>query len=998
MSLTLVTLLFFMAAFPIFSQEGEWHQNVRGRTLGNYYQSRIPEKVITEPWHLYSVQYVTPLTSRIDRVHEPGHLPWINTAWAVMEMKTGMIPEKNIERVSGALLEYWNDPKEGYDDLYGMQEWVSEQHGIEVGGDLMMARTRPPQRQQFTVRHDLMKLICMLHDFQQVLMETSSKHTRTVMPGYTHVRHAQPTTLGHYLMSVYDPVERSMKMVEDGYHAMSLNELGCGALAGTSWPLDRELVSRYLGLEGLIENTNDAVSYSDGYLLLVAGLTNIMTVVSRMGGEMEFWSGLEYDFMDFQIAAGSFMMPNKRGNQTYLENTAVGVSGIIGDLTEAASMGAKISHGDMQPMAYNMIHSVQDAMGVIWKHITPYLYHFPGMKVHKEVMLETARKGYSCASELANELVRRFGTDYRTAHEIVHHFVLASAAEGIPSKEADAGLFRVACKKVTGKALELNETELRRLLDPVHFVESTGSRGGVAPEEVERMISDRWTRLSKARARHESRISQLEKGREQMLADLKGLYEEGITDPEIQEESVREEQPRSASRVVAEMAIGTSPDQISGEAVMRARMSLLDILGNTMAGFEAPGMTEVREQFLEWGGTDQASVWFTGQSLPLPAAGFVNSAAAHAMDLDDWHRPSNTHISVVTVPAALAAGEWTGATGREILEALVIGTEVAHAIGKNYVQYRQHNKYLPTSVVGGFGATALACRLMGLSVDQTVHAFGIYYSHASGNRQALFDRTLTKRIQPAVAVRAALTAAGLAAKGFTGPENVLISEAGLYRIYGGYQGELPGLEAFQRTEGKWAIEDLAFKHFACCGASHPAIQSALQLKDENGLTLQDIESIELFGIFVGSGMVDVPWEDSENPHVLAQFCAPYEVVSAIRNGRFGPEEVSVKRIREDKEVDRLARQVVIRHQDEWGEGYPGGQTVRITTRDGRKLVASRTPLQTFDPRSWNWEMIEEKFLQNAAYSGLVTPEEAREIARRVKSMDQHPSALLEIIR
>jgi argininosuccinate lyase len=502
-----------------------WENHVKTKTLGQYYQSQLKGKVFEEPWLIYSQYgFKNPLTDRIDKVHYPAHLPWINTAWTVMQMKTGIIPEKNIKKVSGALLEFWENPESKYHDLYGLQSFVSERHGIEVGGDLMIARTRPPMRQQFAVRHELMKMICLMHDFQQVLLETASKHTKTVLPGYTHIRHAQPTTLGHYLMSVYDPIDRSMKIVEDGYKAMSLNELGCGALAGTSWPVDRELVSRYLGLEGLLENTNDAVSYTDGYVLLLAGLTNIVTVISRMGLEMEFWSGLEYDFMDFEIGAGSYMMPNKRGNQTYLENPAVAVAQMLGNLNEVASMGIRIPHGDMQPMAYNMQSATTNAIGVINKHINPFLYHFPGMKVHAEKMLETARKGYSCASELANEIGRRFGIDYRTSHDIVHVFVLLSSEKSIPSENADIREFQKAAQKVVGRKLNISEKELRTILDPVHFVEVTNSQGGVSPSEVMRMINDRWQKLEQARQRHIDRIIKLEEGKSRMMSDLRDLF------------------------------------------------------------------------------------------------------------------------------------------------------------------------------------------------------------------------------------------------------------------------------------------------------------------------------------------------------------------------------------------------------------------------------------------------------------------------------------------
>jgi argininosuccinate lyase len=257
-----------------------------------------------------------------------------------------------------------------------------------------------------------------------------------VMPGYTHIRHAQPTTLGHYLMSVYDPVDRCMKTLEDGCHLMSLNELGCGALAGTSWPVDRDLVGAYLGCEGLVENTNDAAGYTDGYVVVTSGAANILAILSRMALELEHWSTTEYDFMDFEIGAGSFMMPNKRSNQGTLEKTTESASAALGALVEVVSMGTKLPHGDMNPVAYAMKDGTLRALDRLDESVELYLYLLPSMIVKRDVMLATAREGYSCSTELANELCRSFGLDYRTAHDVVHHFVVESAKQGIPSRDA----------------------------------------------------------------------------------------------------------------------------------------------------------------------------------------------------------------------------------------------------------------------------------------------------------------------------------------------------------------------------------------------------------------------------------------------------------------------------------------------------------------------------------------------------------------------------------
>jgi argininosuccinate lyase len=498
-------------------------------SISDYYRKSVPQAARVDggkaPWVLFRT-YNSQLTRKIDEAYQPSPEFWIDTAWAVMLMKREIIPRRNHRKVAGAIQKLWEDRPEGnYYGHIGVQNYVQKQLGINVAGDLMIARTNPSQRQQMAVRRKLLKMLCLLRTFQRILLETADQYKDAVMPGYTHIRHAQPTTLGHYLLSVYDPIDRSVSRLEDGYHLMSLNELGCGALAGTSWPIDRELVSTYLACEGLIENTNDAVSYTDGYVQVTAAAANIMAVMSRMALELEHWSTLEYDLLDFEIGAGSFMMPNKRSNQGILEETAEQASVTLGALMEVASMGTKLPHGDMNPLAYGMKDGTLRALNSIDRCVEPYLYKLPTMIVHRDKMLAMARRGYSCSTELANILVRTNELDYRTAHEVVNVFVVESARQQIPSSQADITLFQQAAQTIVGRELDITEDGLRQALDPVHFVNQTRSRGGVSPAEVARMIADRARKLDAARSRNLVRIDKLHAARQRMLSDLKAIVQ-----------------------------------------------------------------------------------------------------------------------------------------------------------------------------------------------------------------------------------------------------------------------------------------------------------------------------------------------------------------------------------------------------------------------------------------------------------------------------------------
>jgi len=472
---------------------------------------------------------------RVDKIHDIGCDDWITAAWTTMLIKKGIVPAKDAPAAARVLLEMLETPgperSSGWTYFHKRQRYFNEKLGPEIGGNLMVVRTTPPARQTVYVRYHLMKRMCQIYDMQAAILDFAEKHAATIMPGYTHERHAQPTTFGHYLLSVYDAVARSTKTLEDGYHLMSLNELGCGALAGTSLPIDRDLVSEYLGMEGLIENANDAVSYTDGYLTVVSGLTNVTNIVSRMALEFSFWSGVEYGFLEIGSHGTSFLMPQKSTNPNSLEIIRLSAGQMIGHLTSIAVAGLREPHGDTHAMLH-MEDATLAALDVSERCITITTREMRLIKVYPERMLAVIRESYIASTELANQMMRDYGLDYRTAHDIIHDFVLASREQKIPATKARADLLDAAAEATIGKKIGMTDARLRELLDPTHFIKVTNSKGGVAPEEIARMIADRREKLAAARARHLKRIETLEEAQQRMLSDLRRYGDE----PEAKEE------------------------------------------------------------------------------------------------------------------------------------------------------------------------------------------------------------------------------------------------------------------------------------------------------------------------------------------------------------------------------------------------------------------------------------------------------------------------------
>lgn len=464
---------------------------------------------------------------RIDKIHEAGYDDWITAAWATMLMKQGIINKDDASKAAKVIMELIEEPTperiSGWDYFMKTQDFFNMKLGKNIGGNLMVVRTTPPARQTVFIRSNLLKRMSQVYDMQFSILNLAKEHTGTVMPGYTHERHAQPMTFGHYLVSVFDAIQRSMETVELGYRLMNLNEMGAGALSGTSLPIDRNLVSNYLGMDGLIENTNDAVSYTDGYLVVVSGLTNLTNVLSRVALEFTYWSGDEFGLLEIGNKGTSFLMPQKSNNPNGMEILQVKAGQMTGHLMATAVAGLRVPHGDSHHML-NLEGPTMDAINTSEYCILNMTSEMSKIQVNEDRMLGLINESYISSTELANQIVRDYGIDYRTAHEIVNKFVISSENNSIPATKASAEILNNASLEVIGKSLSMTDDRVRELLDPTYFVKVTNCIGGVSPEEVTRMIKDREVKLNNYHDGIEQKISTLESAQNKLITDLKTFY------------------------------------------------------------------------------------------------------------------------------------------------------------------------------------------------------------------------------------------------------------------------------------------------------------------------------------------------------------------------------------------------------------------------------------------------------------------------------------------
>jgi len=250
-------------------------------------------------------------------------------------------------------------------------------------------------------------------------------------------------------------------------------------------------------------------------------------------------------------------------------------------------------------------------------------------------------------------------------------------------------------------------------------------------------------------------------------------------------------------------------------------------------------------------------------------------------------------------------------TAEDITESAYVAAKklILDTIGLEFNKRRQHGGFLNATVAGGYGTAAAACRLLGLDLGQTVNALGIYHSQNCGNRQALYDHTLTKRIQPGWAARNSIWAALLAERGLTGPERIFGGSCNLFLLYGANKPPWPEPEDVVGIRDEWEAEWTSIKRFCSCGAMH----AAFDLANDNDLKPEDIDRVLLF---LGKGknpMVGVPWEMGPNPQVDAQFCAPYRVALALNRRTATIAAMSDEAIRADVETQKLAKRVELVH-------------------------------------------------------------------------------------
>ncbi|MBD8068971.1 argininosuccinate lyase [Bacillus sp. PS06] len=352
-----------------------------------------------------------------------------------------------------------------------------------VGGKLHTGRSRNDQvatDMHLYLRNQVKEIIGLINELQDAIVNQAEQNVETIVPGYTHMQRAQPISFAHHLLAYYSMLERDADRLNDSIKRINLSPLGAGALAGTTFNIDRHYSAELLGFDGIYENSIDAVSDRDFIVEFLSNCSLVMMHLSRFCEELILWSSQEFQFVEIDdaFATGSSIMPQKK-NPDMAELIRGKTGRVYGNLFGLLTVlkGTPLAYNkDMQEDKEGMFDTVQTVKG----SLKIFVGMISTLKVKSEVMAEAVKKDFSNATELADYLAAK-GLPFRDAHEVVGKLVLTCIQRGIY-------LLDLPLEDYKG-ASDLFTEDIYEVLQPINAVSRRNSAGGTGFEQVRKAIA-----------------------------------------------------------------------------------------------------------------------------------------------------------------------------------------------------------------------------------------------------------------------------------------------------------------------------------------------------------------------------------------------------------------------------------------------------------------------------------------------------------------------------
>lgn len=430
----------------------------------------------------------------------------VDQAHTVMLVEQGIVSREHGSQILRLLAEieklgpdrFPMDPEYGF-FLLQVEKYMSERLGEDVAGRMHTGRSHIDYDAAVARLHARGRLLFITEQvltLQRTILGLAGQHLATVMPGYTHLQHAQPWTFGHYLLRQFSVFERDLQRLEAAFARTNLSSLGAAALAGTSWPLNRERVAELLGHDGVIVNSHDAGEFSsDSPLENVAVLSILANSLGRLAGDLYVWSSWEFGLVELadDYCSTSSIMPQKKN--AYALEVIRGIAGqAIGWLPWMQGIFKSATSSDCDYPYMGDI--ITEAVGSVFRATDLLRGVLETLVVNIAVMRDRAGAFWSTASNLADEIVRRNNLSFRTAHHVVGRLVRLALHEGIRPQEVTTSLVDRAAMGTIGQPLGLSQDAISRALDATQFVMTRATQGSVNPDEGRRMLAHALEQLA----------------------------------------------------------------------------------------------------------------------------------------------------------------------------------------------------------------------------------------------------------------------------------------------------------------------------------------------------------------------------------------------------------------------------------------------------------------------------------------------------------------------
>jgi argininosuccinate lyase len=414
-------------------------------------------------------------------------------AHVVMLIEAGVAPADAGARLLAALLELHAIPAEAFPfdpargDAYSNREHLLRQRAPDAVGWLQAGRARRESSTvgyALVVRAGLLAVAEALLSLMRALLDRAAEHLDTLMPDYTYLQAAQPTTLAHYLLTFAQPMTRDLARLKLAFDHADLSPAGVGSTNGSRLPIDRERLAELLGFQGLVTHTRDAMWQPDGPVEVMAALTALLVNVDRLAEDLQIWATAEFNYVELsdRHSRVSVIMPQKKN--PYSLSYARGVArDTIGRLAGAAALQATPSGQiDNRIFAYG---GAPQALTQAERALRLMAGVVADLAVNAEAMRRRAGQDHIGATDLAEAIMIASGHGARTAHRIVGRAVRLAIERDIP---IDAALLDEAAQAIVERPLGLSDSFVAESVDPQKIIDSRTTTGGAAQLAVRAML------------------------------------------------------------------------------------------------------------------------------------------------------------------------------------------------------------------------------------------------------------------------------------------------------------------------------------------------------------------------------------------------------------------------------------------------------------------------------------------------------------------------------